>query len=59
MGHFSGGAKEIEAEMPLGLGRVQLVREFWNEPIDTFGSTQEHRLELAFIHRQLYRRMLH
>jgi AraC family transcriptional regulator len=51
MGHSSGGAKEIEAEMALGLGRVQLVREFWNEPIDTFGSTHEHRLELAFLTR--------
>lgn len=42
-------AKQIEAEMQLGLGRIQLVKEFWNEPIDVVGSSHEHRLELALV----------
>jgi AraC family transcriptional regulator len=46
-------AKEIEADIPIGLGRVQLVQEFWNAPIDIFGSSHEHRLELALLQRAL------
>ena len=46
-----GNVKEIEAEMPLSLGRAQLVRESWNGPIDIYGTTPEHRLELALLPR--------
>jgi AraC family transcriptional regulator len=41
--------KEIEAEMRLDLGRIQLVREIWNDSIDVVGSPREHRLEFALI----------
>jgi AraC family transcriptional regulator len=51
MGQLIDKAREIEAEMPLGLGRVQLVRKSWNEPIDTFGIGSVHRLELALLSR--------
>jgi len=51
--HSAGKTKEIEAEIPLGLGRVQLVRESWNEPIDVFGSAREHHLELTLLRQPL------
>jgi AraC family transcriptional regulator len=47
----SGQAKQIDAEIPMGLGRVQLIRESWNDPIDVFGEAEEHRLELALLPR--------
>lgn len=49
MEQFLGKTKEIEAEVSIGLGRVQLIREFWNEPIDVSGTTNEHRLELTLL----------
>jgi AraC family transcriptional regulator len=51
MQQLPGKAKQIEAEVPLSFGRVQLVREFWNGPIDIFGTTSEHRLQLALLSR--------
>jgi AraC family transcriptional regulator len=49
MGHLFGNTKEIEAEVRLGLGCVQLVHESWNEPIDIFGTINEHRLALILL----------
>jgi AraC family transcriptional regulator len=44
-------ARKVDAAVPVGIGHVQLVRNFWNEPIDTFGTASEHRLELALLPR--------
>src|ERR1700709_1893426 len=44
-------AREIEADIPTGLGRVQIVREFWTAPIDVFGKGDEHRLGLTLLPR--------
>jgi len=44
-------ARKIEAAMPLDIGHIQLVRNFWSKPIDTFGTAREHRLELALLPR--------
>ena len=49
MEQFLGKTREIEAEVSIGLGRVQLIREFWNEPIDISGTANEHRLELTLL----------
>jgi AraC family transcriptional regulator len=46
-----GHLKQIEAEMPTGLGRVRLIREFWSAPIDVSGEADEHHLELALLPR--------
>jgi len=43
--------KQVDAELRLGLGRVQLVRESWQQPIDIFGSSHQHRLELVLLPR--------
>lgn len=51
MERLQGPAKTIEAEMPLAIGRVQLVRQFWNESIDVFGRSPEHHLELSLLPR--------
>lgn len=40
---------QIEADVPLEIGRVQLVRKFWNEPIDVLGTSKMHHLELALL----------
>jgi AraC family transcriptional regulator len=48
---FSDKANRVEAEMPLGIGRVKVVQNYWNEPIDVFASAPEHRLELALLPR--------
>jgi len=47
----SSRSTKIEAAVPLGIGQVELVRNFWSEPIDTLGSAHEHRLELALLPR--------
>lgn len=44
-------SKQIEAEMPLGIGRAQLVRKFWDEPIDRSRTGHDHHLELALLPR--------
>ncbi len=51
MAQNPGAAKKIEAEMPLSLGRVQLVRESWNEPIEVTATGDAHYLELALFSR--------
>lgn len=48
---FSGETKRIEAQMPLGIGRVQLVRAFWEAPIERTGIGNDHHLELALLPR--------
>lgn len=45
------GAYKLEAEMRIGLGRVQLVRKIWDGPIDTFGRAGHHHLELSLLPR--------
>jgi AraC family transcriptional regulator len=40
---------QIEAEIPLGIGRVEIVRKFFNAPIDVFGSSHMHHLELTLL----------
>ena len=39
---LSGRSTKIEAAVPIGIGQVELVRNFWSEPIDTFGTAHEH-----------------
>ena len=51
MQHHSGRSTRIEAELPLSLGRVQIVRKFWNAPIDVFGTANTHHLELSLLPR--------
>lgn len=52
MERFEGTAVRIEAEQALGgLGRVQIVRKFWNDPIDVLGTADTHRVELALLPR--------
>jgi AraC family transcriptional regulator len=46
-----GMSTTIEAEMPLSLGRVQIVRKFWNEPIDVVATAHTHHLELSLLPR--------
>src|SRR5262245_38280662 len=43
--------KRIEAQLPVDIGQVQLVRNFWSEPIDTLGTARTHHLELALLPR--------
>ena len=42
-------AYHIDAELALNVGVVQLVRKFWNEPIDVCGSSNTHHVELALL----------
>ena len=42
-------AEEIEAEVPLRIGRVRLVRKVWSGPIDVLGTSHMHHLELALL----------
>ncbi len=51
MKHFQEAASKVEAEMPLGIGRVQLIQKFWNEPIDVVRTAYTHHLELALLPR--------
>ena len=46
-----GMAQKIEAQVPVGIGQVQLIRNVWSEPIDKLASAHEHRLELALLPR--------
>jgi len=40
---------QIVAEVPLEIGRVEIVRKFFNGPIDVFGSSHMHHLELTLL----------
>jgi AraC family transcriptional regulator len=44
-------SRKIEAEMPLAIGHIELVRNFWTAPIDTFGTARAHHLELSLLPR--------
>jgi AraC family transcriptional regulator len=44
-----GEATLVEAQRPLGIGSVQLVRKHWHEPIDVFGTAAAHHLQLALL----------
>lgn len=49
MEQFAGKTRSIDADVPCGIGHVQLIRSFWSEPIDVVGIAHEHRLELALL----------
>jgi len=49
MERSSGETKSIEAQRPLGIGQVQMVRAAWEAPIERSGIAGEHRLELALL----------
>lgn len=40
---------QIDAEMALRVGRVQLVRNVWHAPIDAQGAADHHHLELSLL----------
>ncbi len=40
---------QVEAEVPLEIGRVEIVRKFFNGPIDISGSSHMHHLELTLL----------
>lgn len=40
---------QIDAEMALRVGRVQLVRNVWHAPIDAQGAADDHHLELSLL----------
>jgi AraC family transcriptional regulator len=40
---------EIESEVPVGIGRVQVIRKFFDGPIDVVGTAHTHHLELAML----------
>jgi AraC family transcriptional regulator len=44
-----GKTRRIEADVPFGIGHVQLIHSSWTEPIDVSGIPREHRLELALL----------
>jgi AraC family transcriptional regulator len=50
-GHFSQSTTSIEAQASFALGRVQIVRRVWDEPIDVVAAPSEHRLEFAMLPR--------
>lgn len=39
----------VETESAIGLGRVKVVHQFWNEPINVSGLAHEHHLELTLL----------
>jgi AraC family transcriptional regulator len=43
--------KNVEAEMPLGIGHVQIVRRRWSEPIEVVATAPTHYLELSLLPR--------
>jgi AraC family transcriptional regulator len=45
----AGKTRRIEADVPFGIGHVQLVHSSWTEPIDVVGIPREHHLELALL----------
>jgi AraC family transcriptional regulator len=49
MDRFDGVLIEIEAEMSLSIGHVQIVQKFWNEPIDIVATAHTHHLELTLL----------
>jgi AraC family transcriptional regulator len=40
---------QVEAEVPLEIGRVEIVRKFFDGPIDISGSSRMHHLELTLL----------
>lgn len=51
-----GRAKDIDAELPLSIGRVQMIRQSWDEPFDHCGMTPVHHLELSLLPRSAHAR---
>lgn len=49
--HISVGSltHEVEADVPTRLGRVKVMRQSWAEPIDAFGVSQIHWLQLSLL----------
>lgn len=43
--------KQLEAEIPFAFGRVQLVRQSWDDHIDIRGVNEQHHLELSLLPR--------
>ena len=46
-----GRTSYVDADLALQLGRVQLVRNFWEAPIDSRGTARRHHLELSMLPR--------
>jgi AraC family transcriptional regulator len=49
MDRFDGVLIEVEAEMPLSIGHVQIVQKSWSEPIDIVATAHTHHLELTLL----------
>ncbi|MDB5968618.1 MAG: hypothetical protein JWQ90_1068 [Hydrocarboniphaga sp.] len=46
-----GRTTHVDADLALRLGRVQLVRNFWDAPIDSQNAANQHHLELSLLPR--------
>jgi AraC family transcriptional regulator len=46
-----GRTRHVDAELKLRIGSVQMVRNFWDEPIDTCNAAGQHHLELSMLPR--------
>ena len=46
-----GRTKQVDAELALPVGRVQLVQNRWDAPIDRIGAADHHHLELSLLPR--------
>lgn len=51
-----GPAKDIDAELPMALGRIQIIRQSWDEPYDRREVTQANHLELSLLPRSAHAR---
>ena len=51
MGVSSADEINIDAEMVVPIGRVQIMRRIWTTPIDVLGVSPSHRLELSLLPR--------
>lgn len=40
---------QVEAEVPLEIGRIEIVRKYFNGPIDVLGTSRMHHLELTLL----------
>ena len=40
---------QVEAEVPLEFGRIEIVRKFFDGPIDVLGTSRMHHLELTLL----------
>jgi AraC family transcriptional regulator len=51
MQRSTGDAVNIDAELPMSVGSIQIVRQSWREPIDRCAVTPMHHLELSLLPR--------